>query len=194
MRDVLNVTRSPVMFSHSSARAINSYPRNVPDDVLARMPENGGVVMVNFFAGFVPPSGPGWRKRKNEEFSRLRKVLPIKEARAELREWIKENPKPRGNVSDVADHIDHIRDVAGIDHVAIGADYYDPGGPSMAEGLGDCTRYPYLFAELLRRGYSEADLKKIAGHNLLRAMRAMEARAAELFESEPPSTVRYKAP
>jgi membrane dipeptidase len=91
----------------------------------------------------------------------------------------------------VADHIDHIRRVAGIDHVGIGADYYDPGGPSMAEGLDDLTRFPYLFAELLRRDYSEADLRKIAGENTLRAMREMERVAADLARSERPSARRY---
>ena len=155
MRDVLNVARAPLIFSHSSARAINSYPRNVPDDVLARMPDNGGVVMVNFYAGFVPRSGPEWRARQDSVRARYRKILPLAEADREVARWTAENPRPRGTLADVADHIDHIRRVAGIDHVGIGADYYDPGGPSMAEGLDDLTRFPYLFAELLRRGYPE---------------------------------------
>ena len=193
MRDVLNVARAPLIFSHSSARAINSYPRNVPDDALARMPDNGGVIMVNFFAGFVPRSGPEWRARQDAMRARYRKVLPLEEADREVARWTAENPRPRGTLADVADHIDHIRRVAGIDHVGIGADYYDPGGPSMAEGLDDLTRFPYLFAELLRRGYTEADLRKIAGENMLRAMRAMERRASELAASEPPSHARYSA-
>ena len=191
MRAVLNVARAPLIFSHSSARAINSYPRNVPDDVLARMPDNGGVVMVNFYAGFVPRSGPEWRARQDSVRVRYRKILPLAEADREVARWTAENPRPRGTLADVADHIDHIRRVAGIDHVGIGADYYDPGGPSMAEGLDDLTRFPYLFAELLRRGYTDADLRKIAGENLLRAMRAMERRASELAKSEPPSRARY---
>ena len=191
MRDVLDVTRAPVIFSHSSTRAINSYPRNVPDDVLARMPDNGGVVMVNFYAGFVPPSGPEWRARQDSVRAHYREILPLAEANREVARWTTENPRPRGTLADVADHIDHIRRVAGIDHVGIGADYYDPGGPSMAEGLDDLTRLPYLFAELLRRGYSEANLRKIAGENLLRAMREMERTAAELGKSERPARMRY---
>lgn len=93
---------------------------------------------------------------------------------------MRQNPKPRGNVGDVADHIDHIRQVAGIDHVGIGADYYDSGESSMSYGLEDVTRYPVLFAELLRRGYSDEEVKKIAGLNLLRAMREMEQVARRL--------------
>ena len=192
MRDVLEITRAPVIFSHSSALAINSYPRNVPDDVLARMAANGGVVMVNFYAGFVPPSGPAWRSSEDSVRAYHRRVLPREAAEREVARWAAENPRPRGTLSDLADHIDHIRRVAGIDHVGIGADYYDPGGPSMAEGLDDVSRYPYLFAELLRRGYADADLKKIAGWNLLRAMRQMEERARALQRTERPSRTRFR--
>ena len=191
MRDVLDVTRSPVIFSHSSARAINSYPRNVPDDVLARLSDNGGVVMVNFYAGFVPRSGPDWLARQDSVRAHYREILPLNDANQELARWTRENPRPRGTLADVADHIDHIRSIAGIDHIGIGADYYDAGGPSMAEGLDDLTRFPYLFAELLRRGYSESELGKLAGLNFLRAMRDMEQVSAELRQREPPLQIRY---
>lgn len=191
MRDAIEISRAPVLFSHSNAYAICAHPRCVPDDVLLALKKNGGVIHVNFYPPYVVPSAPQWAEKR---------VAALREAHAQhdndkaiedaMAAWVKANPAPRGTIGDVADHIDHIRTVAGIDHIGIGADYDDvtPGG--MIEGLDDCSRYPYLFAELLRRGYSDEDVLKIAGRNHLRVMRAMEQAAVALKSEAPAITPR----
>jgi membrane dipeptidase len=187
MRDTLSVSRAPVIASHSDAFALDPHPRCVPDDVLGRIPANGGVVHVSFINTFVAQKTMEWQAQHTKALEDLHGRLDTDDAIAKgIAEWEKENPAPRGTISDVADHIDHIRKVAGIDHIGIGADFYQAQPDDMVEGLGDVSRYPYLFAELLRRGYSDEDVLKIAGRNHLRAMRQMEKVAAELQKTEAP--------
>jgi membrane dipeptidase len=187
MRDALSFSRAPVIFSHSSSFAIDPHPRNVPDDVLRLLATNGGVVHVAFIKQFVSAKNPEWEQRHDAALREFHSKLDSDDAIAKaMKDWETKNPYPRPTISDVADHIDLFRQVAGIDHIGIGADFYDAGRDSMAEGLDDVSRYPYLFAELLRRNYSDEDVRKIAGRNHLRAMRQMEKVAAELQKTERP--------
>ncbi len=187
MSNALDIAESPVIFSHSSARALTDHPRNVPDSILARLPRNGGVVMVTFVPAFVSPEAAAWDRQAQRESERIKAaVSDTAEQRRLMDEWKLAHPQPRATLAQVADHIEHVRKVAGVDHVGMGSDF--DGIDTVPEGLEDVSKFPYLFAELIRRGWSDADLKKLAGENLLRALRSAEATAARLQKSRQPST------
>jgi membrane dipeptidase len=177
MNDALDAARAPVIFSHSSARALTDNPRNVPDDVLARLAVNGGVCMVAFVPFFVSQECTDWFNGL-KAFAAGRGLDPdnLSAVFGLVPEWEKGNPMPPATISQVADHIDHVREAAGVAHVGIGADF--DGSPSMPLGLHDVSRYPALFHELQRRRWSEADLKALAGGNLLRTLRVAESHAS----------------
>ena len=185
MRKVLQISQAPVIFSHSSARAIADHPRNVSDEVLKLLAANGGVVMVNFAAPYVSEAYRVWSAQEAAQhtlmnappYAGLYVGQPEKAAQA-LADWLHTHPAPRVTLAEVADHIEHIAHVAGVDHVGIGADF-DGVGTMLSEGLADVGSYPALLAELMRRGWSDADVAKLAGENILRVMAAAEAFAAK---------------
>src|SRR5215510_3962208 len=170
MSDALDVARLPVIFSHSSARALTDHPRNIPDAILERLAGNGGVAMATFVPQFVSGACMDWDLAAEAEAGRRGIDYRTIESRAELDDWVQANPMPSATITDVADHIEHIREVAGIDHVGIGGDFDGTG--NLPDGLADVSCYPALFAELIDRGWSQQDCAKLASGNILRVLAA----------------------
>ena len=179
MRDAMRITKAPVIYSHSSARAISDHPRNVPDDALPLVKKNNGVIMVNFYSGFIAPGAAERGRMRDEKREEWEKELQDEEKVTELvKKWELAHPMPQGSIHDVVDHIDHLVKNCGIDHVGIGSDFDGIG--TVPVQLEDVSAYPLITQEMLNRGYSAEDIHKVMGLNVLRVFRAAENVAREM--------------
>jgi membrane dipeptidase len=192
MRDALGTSRSPVLFSHSSSRQVCDHPRNIPDDVLEQLPANGGVAMATFVTRFVLPDSVRWVADARAELVEhgFSETDSSAEAKAVLAAFEQRHPQPVATAATVADHLDHMREVAGIDHIGIGGDF--DGTAFVPADLSDVAGYPNLVAELLRRGWSQPDLAKLTWHNAVRVLRDAESVATELRRTESPCIARIE--